>query len=62
VDRTDQRGAQSRSPVPRADSERWDFWDAIEAWRAQAEAPGTGITFHEVGVAAYDIASTRSPF
>ncbi|MGH3502019.1 MAG: antibiotic biosynthesis monooxygenase [Nocardioidaceae bacterium] len=42
--------------------ERWDSWDAIEAWRAQAEAPATGITLHEVDVTAYEVASSRPPF
>ena len=34
------------------DFERWDSWGAIEARRAQADAPDTGITFHEVDVTA----------
>ena len=42
--------------------ERWDSWDAIEAWRARAAAPDTGITFHETEVMAYEVASTRPPF
>ena len=42
--------------------ERWDSWDAIEAWRARAAAPETGITIHEVDVTAFEVASTRPPF
>ena len=42
--------------------ERWESWDAIEAWRAQADAPDTGIAFREVDVTAYEIAGTRPPF
>ena len=42
--------------------ERWDSWDAIEAWRAQANAPDTGIVIHDVDVTAYEVASTRPPF
>lgn len=42
--------------------ECWDSWDALEAWRARAEAPATGITCDEVDVTAYEVASTRPPF
>jgi quinol monooxygenase YgiN len=42
--------------------ERWDSWDAIEAWRARAQAPDTGIAFHHVDVTAFEVASTRPPF
>jgi len=42
--------------------ERWESWDAIEAWRAQADAPDTGVEFRHVDVTAYEIASTRPPF
>jgi quinol monooxygenase YgiN len=42
--------------------ERWDSWDAIEAWRARACAPETGITIHQADVTAYEVASTRPPF
>lgn len=42
--------------------ERWESWDAIEAWRARAAAPDTGIAFRGVDVMAYEIASTRLPF
>lgn len=42
--------------------ERWDSWDAIEAWRARADAPDTGITMHDVEVTAFEVASSRPPF
>ena len=42
--------------------ERWDSWDAIEAWRTRAAAPDTGITIHEADVTAFEVASTRPPF
>lgn len=42
--------------------ERWESWDALEAWRAQAEAPVTGITVVEVDVTAYEVTGTRPPF
>ena len=42
--------------------ERWDSWESIEAWRARANAPETGIAIHEVDVTAYEVASTRPPF
>jgi quinol monooxygenase YgiN len=42
--------------------ERWDSWDAIEAWRARAHAPDTGIAFLDVDVTAFEVASTRPPF
>jgi hypothetical protein len=42
--------------------ERWESWDAIEAWRARADAPDTGIVFHDVDVMAFEVAGTRPPF
>jgi quinol monooxygenase YgiN len=42
--------------------ERWESWDAIEAWRAVAEAPDTDIEVTGVEVMAYQIAVTRPPF
>jgi quinol monooxygenase YgiN len=42
--------------------ERWESWDAIEAWRARAHAPDTGIAFHDVDVTAFEVARTRPPF
>ena len=42
--------------------ERWDTWDAIEAWRKRAYAPDTGIEIDEMNVTAYEVASTRPPF
>jgi hypothetical protein len=42
--------------------ERWDSWDAIEAWRARANAPDPGITLHDVDVTAYEVARSRPPF
>lgn len=42
--------------------ERWESWDAIEAWRARANAPDTGIAFHDVDVTAFEVARSRPPF
>ena len=42
--------------------ERWESWDAIEAWRARANAPDTGIAFLDADVMAYEVAGTRPPF
>lgn len=42
--------------------ERWESWDAIEAWRQRADAPDTGVEMREVNVTAYEIATTRPPF
>jgi quinol monooxygenase YgiN len=42
--------------------ERWETWDAIEAWRRQANAPDTGIEFRHVDVTAFEVARTRPPF
>ncbi|MBQ0928800.1 putative quinol monooxygenase [Saccharopolyspora endophytica] len=42
--------------------ERWESWDAIEAWRRRADAPDTGVEMREVNVTAYEIATTRPPF
>lgn len=42
--------------------ERWESWDAIEAWRTVANAPDTGIQMSDVHVRAYEIASERDPF
>jgi hypothetical protein len=42
--------------------ERWESWDAIEAWRARADAPDTGIAMRNVDVMAFEVASTRPPF
>ena len=42
--------------------ERWESWDAIEAWRERAHAPDTGIKMRDVDVTAYEVATTRSPF
>lgn len=42
--------------------ERWETWDAIEAWRGRADAPDTGIEFRDVEVTAFEVASTRPPF
>ena len=43
-------------------NERWDSWEAIEAWRARANAPDTGITMHDVEVIAFEVAGSRPPF
>jgi quinol monooxygenase YgiN len=42
--------------------ERWESWEAVEAWRAQAHAPDTGIEMRDVEVEAYEIARARPPF
>lgn len=42
--------------------ERWESWDAIEAWRARADAPDTGVELHDVDVTAYEVARERPPF
>lgn len=42
--------------------ERWESWDAIEAWRAVARAPETGIELRDVDVTAYEVAGSRPPF
>jgi quinol monooxygenase YgiN len=42
--------------------ERWESWDAIEAWRLRAHAPDTGVAFHDVDVTAFEVARTRPPF
>jgi quinol monooxygenase YgiN len=42
--------------------ERWETWDAIEAWRKRADAPDTGVEFRAVDVTAFEVASTRPPF
>jgi quinol monooxygenase YgiN len=42
--------------------ERWNSWDAIEAWRAVANAPDTGIETLDASVIAYEIANEREPF
>lgn len=42
--------------------ERWESWDAIERWRARADAPETGIAMRDVDVTAYEVARSRPPF
>jgi quinol monooxygenase YgiN len=42
--------------------ERWESWDAVEAWRKVAAASDTGVRFTSVEVMAYEIASERPPF
>jgi quinol monooxygenase YgiN len=42
--------------------ERWESWDAIEAWRAQANAPDTGVEFRDAEVTAFEVARSRPPF
>lgn len=42
--------------------ERWESWDAIEAWRARAAAPEIGATIQRADVTAFEVASTRPPF
>jgi len=42
--------------------ERWESWDAIEAWRAVAVAPETAVEVSSGAVMAYEIAATRPPF
>lgn len=41
--------------------ERWDSGEHLDAWRAVAMAPDTGIEF-EADVMAYDVADVRPPF
>ena len=33
--------------------ERWENWDAIEAWRSRAGAPDTGIEVRDADVTAF---------
>jgi quinol monooxygenase YgiN len=42
--------------------ERWESWDALEAWRKVAAAPDTQVPIKDAGVMAYEIASERPPF
>jgi quinol monooxygenase YgiN len=42
--------------------ERWESWDAIEAWRKVAMAPDTGVAMRDIEVMAYEVASERPPF
>lgn len=42
--------------------ERWESWDAIEAWRKRAHAPDPGIEMRDLDVTAFEVASTRPPF
>ena len=42
--------------------ERWESWEAVEAWRAQVHAPDTCIEMRDVEVEAYEIARARPPF
>lgn len=43
------------------DYERWDSWDALEAWRAVAN-PDTGIQIDATKVKAYEVSTERDPF
>lgn len=42
--------------------ERWESWNALEAWRAVANAPDTGIAIHDADVTAYEVGRSRPPF
>jgi quinol monooxygenase YgiN len=42
--------------------ELWESWSHIQAWRAVANAPDTGIPILRDDVRAYEIAAVRSPF
>lgn len=42
--------------------ERWESWDAIEAWRQVADAPDPGVKISDVHVMAYEVAAERPPF
>ena len=42
--------------------ERWESWDAIEAWRAVAGALRTDVEVRGGAVTADEIAATRPPF
>ena len=42
--------------------ERWVSWEAIEAWRAVANAPELQIEVSDANVMAYEVARERDPF
>ncbi|WP_209326264.1 putative quinol monooxygenase [Brevibacterium renqingii] len=42
--------------------ERWESWEDIQAWRAIADAPDTGIPIVADDVAMYDASGERPPF
>jgi quinol monooxygenase YgiN len=42
--------------------ERWESKDDVEAWRAVAHAPDTGIDLLTVEVMEYGVADVRPPF
>lgn len=42
--------------------ERWESREDIDAWRAVANAPDTGIAIHDGNVMEYSVADVRPPF
>ncbi|ADB29705.1 Antibiotic biosynthesis monooxygenase [Kribbella flavida DSM 17836] len=42
--------------------ERWESQESLDAWRAVAAAPDTGIAFRSVHVELYDATGARPPF
>ncbi|MGJ7906836.1 putative quinol monooxygenase [Actinopolyspora sp. H202] len=54
--------ADSVDPARVNNYERWESWDDVQAWRAVADAPDTGIAIIADHVAMYDATNERSPF
>jgi quinol monooxygenase YgiN len=54
--------ADCANPARVNNYERWESWSHVEAWRAVANAPDTGIPILRVEVQAYEIAAIRPPF
>ena len=42
--------------------ERWESHEHVNAWRAVANAPDTGITVHDADMMEYGVADFRPPF
>jgi quinol monooxygenase YgiN len=42
--------------------ERWESQEALDAWRAVADAPDPGIAFNADGVLLYAVTDSRPPF
>ncbi|WP_432944483.1 putative quinol monooxygenase [Kribbella sp. CA-253562] len=42
--------------------ELWDSQETLDAWRAVASAPNTGIEFTAGDIQLYDVAGVRPPF
>jgi hypothetical protein len=60
--REDRSSSAIRSTLGGSTTTSAGLWDAIEAWRARANAPDPGITLHDVDVTAYEVARSRPPF